>query len=262
MSSRLRAIASDTLTIVDRGWYDGPSGRVDLADDVARAVAGTRLHLPDDPLAPDPPVADTELTVEVTQESTLWAIRRLGGPLAVLVFASARNPGGGFRNGAQAQEESLARASALYPALLAAPGFYEHHRADPDLTYSDRVIHSPAVPVFRGDRGEPWARPVPVSFLTAAAPNRGAIERNQPDRLAAVPDALFRRAGRVLDVAQLHGHRRLVLGAWGCGVFRNDPATVARAFAEQLKTPRGFTHVTFAVLDAATFAVFDREVPR
>lgn len=241
MSRRLRAIAHETVAIAERGSCDG----IPIA--VAPAVAGTRLHLPEEELSL--PAQGEPPKVEVTNESTLEATRRLGGDLACLVFASARNPGGGFLNGAQAQEESVARASALYPCLLAAGDFYAHHRAHGDLTYSDRVIYSPNVPVFRDDKGNLLAEPYEVSFLTAAAPNRSAILRNQPERADGVPAALERRAVRVLRVAAVHGHRRLVLGAWGCGVFGNDPATVAQAFRTALRDNRFFDHVVFAVLD-------------
>jgi uncharacterized protein (TIGR02452 family) len=67
-----------------------------------------------------------------------------------------------------------------------------------------------------------------------------------------VATALARRARRVLAVAAAHGHRRLVLGAWGCGVFRNDPVVVADAFADALAERAGsFDLVVFAVWDEA-----------
>lgn len=245
MSSRLRAIARDTVEISERGSYSTGSGDVPIA--VTPAVSGTRLHLPDDELSL-PPQDDLPL-VDVTNESTLEATRRLGGDIAALVFASARNPGGGFLNGAQAQEESVARASALYPCLLAAGDFYRYHRAHEDLTYTDRVIYSPQVPVFRDDKGNLLPEPYPVSFLTAAAPNRSAIVRSQPERADGIPAALRQRAVRVLQVAAAHGHRRLVLGAWGCGVFGNEPAVVAETFRDALRENRYFDHVVFAVLD-------------
>ncbi|HEX8870128.1 MAG TPA: TIGR02452 family protein, partial [Lentzea sp.] len=241
MSSRLRAIARETVEIAERGSY----GEVSIA--VAPAVSGTRLHLPDDELSL--PEQGELPEIDVTNESTLDATRRLGGDVAALVFASARNPGGGFLNGAQAQEESVARSSALYPCLLAAGDFYRHHRAHDDLTYSDRVIYSPRVPVFRDDKGNLLPEPYPVSFLTAAAPNRSAIVRTQPERAEGIPAALLQRAVRVLHVAAAHGHRRLVLGAWGCGVFGNDPAVVAEVFRTALRENRFFDHVVFAVLD-------------
>lgn len=251
----MRAIARESVAIAERGGYPGMS----LGDQVSRSVAGTRLYDPDETIAVPTPVAGAPV-IQVSNESTLAATRRLGGDLACLVFASARNPGGGFLNGAKAQEESVARSSALYPTLLAAGDFYAYHRARPELTYSDRVIYSPAVPVFRDDRGELLPAAYPVSFLTAAAPNRAAIARSQPERLPEVTATLARRTRRVLRVAAANGQRRLVLGAWGCGVFGNDPAEVAAAFAAALKASPWFEHVTFAVLDRVrdtpTYAAF------
>jgi uncharacterized protein (TIGR02452 family) len=248
VSSRLRAIARETVTIAEEGYYRAAHGEVAVGEQVSRAVAGTRLYLPDDEVQRPSPVRPPAV-IQVTGESTLAAARRLGGDLACLVFASARNPGGGFLNGAQAQEESLARGSALYACLRAAGDFYAYHRARPELTYSDRVIYSPSVPVFRDDKGTLLESPYPVSFLTAAAPNRAAIARSQPEHLPDLPAVLGRRAARVLAVAAAHGHRRLLLGAWGCGVFGNDPATVAAAFATALHASPWFDEVTFAVLD-------------
>ncbi|MEV4763075.1 TIGR02452 family protein [Micromonospora chokoriensis] len=249
MSGRLREIARQTVAIAESGRYRNGSGaEVVIGEAVRAAVAGTRHHLPDDVLA----VRDAEpgvATVEVTHESTLQAAHRLGPGAACLVFASAKNPGGGFLGGAKAQEESIARASALYPCLLAAPEFYAFHREQGDLRYSDRVIYSPLVPVFRDDRGNLLDQSYPTSFLTAAAPNLGAIVRNQPTHASDVPAVLARRARRVLEVAATHGHRTIVLGAWGCGVFRNDPATVAGAFADALQVVDRFDHVVFAIHD-------------
>ncbi|MGC4879790.1 TIGR02452 family protein [Micromonospora sp. DT43] len=235
--------------MADSGRYRNAAGaEVGIGEMVRAAVAGTRLHLPHEvPAAGD--AEPGEGRVEVTNESTLQAARRLAPGAACLVFASAKNPGGGFLSGAQAQEESVARSSALYPCLLAAPQFYAFHSEQRDLRYSDRVIFSPDVPVFRDYRGDLLDQPYTTSFLTAAAPNLGAILRNQPDHVADVPAVLARRARRVLEVAAGHGQRTLVLGAWGCGVFRNDPATVADAFAAALREVDRFDHVVFAIRD-------------
>jgi uncharacterized protein (TIGR02452 family) len=111
-------MAAETLDIIARGGYRG----VDIGPQVAAAVAGTRLYRPDDPIDSPAPLT-APAAVEVTNETTLAAAYRLGGDVACLNFASARNPGGGFRTGAQAQEESLARSSALYPCLCAAGDF-------------------------------------------------------------------------------------------------------------------------------------------
>lgn len=251
MSGRLREIARQTVAIAESGRYrSGTGDDVDIGEAVRAAVAWTRLFLPDaDYGTVGADSTGGAASVEVTYESTLMAARRVGRDAACLVFASAKNPGGGFLGGAKAQEESIARSSALYPCLLSAPDFYAFHRSQRDLRYSDRVIYSPNVPVFRDDKGNLLNQPYTTSFLTAAAPNLGAILRNQPKHAADVPAVLARRARLVLQVAASHGHRRLVLGAWGCGVFRNDPAVVADAFAAALQAVGGFDLVVFAVRD-------------
>ncbi|MFD9094666.1 TIGR02452 family protein [Streptomyces collinus] len=269
MSARLRGIATETERIVAAGEYRAPDGRqVSVAAAVEAARAGTRMYGPEP--VPVPRAADAETSFEVTGESSLEAARRWAdAPVAVLNFASARNPGGGYLNGAQAQEEALCRASALYTCLLRARPFYDHHRAHRDPFYSDRVIHTPAVPVFRDDRGDLLPEPFSAGFLTAAAPNAGVVRRTAPDRAGELPAALVRRAERVLETAAAQGYRRLVLGAWGCGVFQNDPAQVAGAFRTLLgpggRFSRTFGHVVFGILDrtpgSAVRAAFDEAFP-
>ncbi|GGS20143.1 TIGR02452 family protein [Streptomyces aureoverticillatus] len=269
MSARLRGIAQETVDIVATGAYTAPDGRrVPIADAVAAARAGTRTYGPE-PVAV-PPREPVPTAVEVTGESSLEAAHRLhtvgGGPVAVLNFASARNPGGGFLNGAQAQEEALCRSSALYACLLEQRAFYDHHRAHRDPFYSDRVMHAPAVPVFRDDRGRLLDTAYETGFLTAPAPNAGVVRRTAPERACALPAALAARAERVLETAAACGYRRLVLGAWGCGVFQNDPAQVAEAFRAPLgdggRFAGYFDHVVFGVLDrtrgAVTRGAFER----
>ncbi|MFF0003010.1 TIGR02452 family protein [Streptomyces tibetensis] len=255
MSARLRGIARETEQIVAAGAYRAPDGReVSIAAELRAAREGSRLHGPEPvPVSADRVTGARKTLVDVTGESSLEAARRLGGPVAVLNFASARNPGGGYLNGAQAQEEALCRASALYTCLLQARAFYDHHRAHRDPFYTDRVIHSPTVPVFRDDRGGLLAEPYTAGFLTSPAPNAGVVLRTAPERAHELPRALAVRAERVLETAVAHGYRALVLGAWGCGVFRNDPVQVAEAF-RALLGPGGrfagaFEQVVFGILD-------------
>jgi len=259
MSARLRGIARETVQVVSAGSYRGPGGgEVFLGDAVDAARKGTVMVGPG---AVDcAPVAVAETVFEVTGESSLEAARRLADrPVAVLNFSSARNPGGGFLNGAQAQEEALCRASALYACLLEAPEFYAYHRAHRDPFYSDRVIHSPSVPVFRDDRGRFLDEPYLAGFLTSAAPNAGVIRRTLPERVGEVPGALAVRAERVLETAVAYGYRQVVLGAWGCGVFQNDPAVVAGVFrgllADGGRFAGVFERVVFGVLDRTSGAV-------
>ncbi|WP_404656163.1 TIGR02452 family protein [Kitasatospora sp. GAS204A] len=57
-------------------------------------------------------------------------------------------------------------------------------------------------------------------------------------------------------VAALYGVRELVLGAWGCGVFRNDPDVVAEAFEQALSCHgAAFGKVVFAIWDRSPESV-------
>ena len=222
-------------------------GVVDWAALVDAAVAGKVSIAPDDPL-PDPRGgAFAETRVEVCNETTLGAARRLVDrgfqPLA-LNFANGLHPGGGFLHGARAQEEVLCRSSALFATLVGDPMYDAHaQRHLPDS--SDWLVYSPQVPVFRTDDGTTLDEPWLLDFVTGAAPYAPTVGQPRSG------DLLQKRIHRVLAVARAYGHSALVLGAWGCGAFRNDPVRTARDFRHALENEfRGaFEVVTFAVTD-------------
>jgi uncharacterized protein (TIGR02452 family) len=233
---------------------------VSIKDDLQRAVKGTVIYSAENLPSTEAKQPQAETKIEVANETTFRGLVRLSerdGRVGCLNFASARNPGGGFLTGAQAQEEALARASGLYPCLQAAPQYYERNRANRSALYLDLVIYSSQVPFFRSDAGDLLEKPVLASVITAPAPNRGAVAENEPRNLPQVDAALQRRAEMVLHIAQAHGIEGLVLGAWGCGVFRNDPAKVASTFARLLNPAGRFAGVFRDVL----FSVYDRAEP-
>jgi uncharacterized protein (TIGR02452 family) len=245
-------LARTTLTACEQGEYVNARGqRVAFGDAVAAARAGTELHELGQPLRAH--VSGTPTRIAVVRETTLQSLSRLaavtGGHLACLNFASAKNPGGGFLGGAQAQEESLARSSALYPCLLEQRLHYERNRATAIPIYLDLAIWSPHVPFFKTDRGDWLDAPVLASVITCAAPNASALRQQNRFVAAEVETALRRRAVLVLAVAAHHRVERLVLGAWGAGVFGNDPAMVADAFGSLLEGDFRdvFPEVIFAV---------------
>lgn len=267
----LAGLAKATVAIVEGGGYTCPSGHaVSFGEDVAAAVAGTVLYRPGEFAAlPVPPGAGVTPKIEVRAETTAAAARRLvevegAGEVAALNFASAKNPGGGFLGGAKAQEEDLARCSALYHCLREQRAYYEANRATDSMLYTDHIIWSPRVPFFRDERLELLPRPFHVGIVTAPAPNAGEHLRREPGGQAEIQATLERRAERVLRVLATHRQRTLVLGAWGCGVFRNDPREVAEVFAGLLRSryARSFARVVFAIHDRsrerATLRAFER----
>lgn len=269
MSSRKERaqVARQTLEILESGRYETPDGKtVDIAPQLDYAVKNTRLYAPhqfpevfavrDEKLGAISGPGGIDL--EVISATTLAAARRLvedhhRGDVLCLNFASAKNPGGGFLGGSQAQEESLARASGLYAAIRPQETMYETNRRYRSCLYTDHIIYSPKVPVFRDDDDRLLESPWRVSMLTVPAVNAGAVREQEPENVPRIQETMLRRMEKLLSVAVVQDHGTLVLGAWGCGVFRNDPAQVASWFHYHLVENDTFRHafetVWFAVPD-------------
>ncbi|MGE3768006.1 MAG: TIGR02452 family protein [Kofleriaceae bacterium] len=266
-------IAGETERAVEAGWYTAPSGaRVSIAATTELARHRTVMYEADAVLQPATKKHAT--TFAVVNESTNQSIARLlsrpdPGHVCALNFASAKNPGGGWRGGARAQEESIARTSSLVHCLESQPRYYERNRAMKSAMYLDLVLFSPYVPFFRDDDGAWLERPLLASIVTAAAPNASALRqhgaRSSIDE-AELEATLRRRARLALDVCVHHHVDRLILGAWGAGVFGNDPDLIADCFAQPLlgDLAGAFVEVVFAILGgpgAANYDAFAKRFP-
>jgi uncharacterized protein (TIGR02452 family) len=243
-------LGQEAVNIVNEGGYAAPSGDwVNLHPMVEKAIKA-KVSLPPNAPLPTPNVSSVScLNISVRNETTLKAARQMpegGGRVLALNFASAIRPGGGFLGGARAQEEYLARSSALHPTLVGDP-MYDHHLQLDHKMASDWAILSPDVPVFRTDDSTLLEKLWLCSFLTCAAPVAKAATAATPP-----PSALMEeRIKRVLAIARAYGYQSLVLGAWGCGAFGGDPVTTATYFKEALLGPYlgNFSDVVFAVTD-------------
>ncbi|BAY61173.1 hypothetical protein NIES22_12340 [Calothrix brevissima NIES-22] len=148
----LKGIAKETLRIVEEGKYITESGKtVEFLAAQQMAIAKTVLYTPTHSYS----LLEKQISgegkqqpvIEVTNETTQVAAHRLVQvegceDLVLLSFASARNPGGGFINGAKAQEEDLTRCSGLYPCLLTQPTYYESNRNQESLLYFEFRLDS------------------------------------------------------------------------------------------------------------------------
>jgi len=240
----------ETVAIGEHGEYRTDAGvTVDIKAILSVAVAGTLSYPPDLPFAEwGPGPHDTR--IEVANETTLSAGKRLieaGCSPVLLNFASAKSPGGGFLNGALAQEEYLARSSCLYQCIRSNP-MYAFHRANNDPLYTDYAIYSPGVPVIRDDIGALVDQPYAVSIITCPAANASRLE---PGRRAEIGPAMWRRVLKVLSLGIAHGHHGIVLGAWGCGAFGNDGQEIAHLFYKALSEnfKGAYRRVLFAIVD-------------
>lgn len=246
-------LGRQTTEILAHGYYLTASGtRVDIEEQVEASVRGTVSYPPDQMVQVTMKQSGPKL-VDVMNETTLEAAKKMiefGFKPAVLNFASATSPGGGFLTGARAQEEYLARSSALW-ACIRENAMYSYHRERKDPFYSDYVIYSPDVPVFRDDDGELLEIPYPCSMITSPAVHAKGVRRYCSERENEISAAMWNRILKVLAVAGKHGHQALVLGAWGCGAFGNSSGEIARLFRKALQDQfsGAFEHVVFAITD-------------
>lgn len=256
MSSRdrYRTIADENAEAFELGLYEALDGTVvDISAALRMMIGATEVieHLP----ALSEPLPRFQTRITLAAEDTLSGLERVAQeaetPACGLNFASARSPGGGYLRGGNAQEESLCRATTLYPALAVQTGFYAANKAWPNAIYSDAMIYSPDVLVIRDRHEQLRPDPFRVGIVTAPAPNRNALaEAGLAGKLGQELDsALSRRVDRILRIALARGHQAIVLGAWGCGVFGNDPCQVAGFFADALFGPFSgcFERVHFAI---------------
>ena len=279
-----KAIARETLEIMRQGYYLLPAAKTaSKPSDASSASVGKRIDILDDMkhsidasllISPaegekllkkyEKPGKDIEKSTDgrrktkhkITVENlaAVAAIRRLHeegkASIGVLNFASAKNPGGGFLNGAMAQEESLAASGTLYRALTRHEEYYRKNRAQSSMMYTDYAIYAPDVIFFRDENFRLAAEPVKASVLTLPAVNMGQILLKGEDPQQAEA-AMKRRMKLALCIFAEQGANHLVLGAYGCGVFRNDPRKIAAWWQTLLEEGMGdyFDSIFHAVLD-------------
>ena len=223
--------------------------------------------------------------VTVSRKRTLEAASAYHGKkVCVLNFASATNPGGGVTRGSSAQEEAICRCSTLYFSLIEQSmwkGFYTPHRAQRDPLHNDDCIYTPGVVVIKTDTATPQALPpedwYTVNVLTCAAPNlreQPSNPMNDGDGARSVQigkqelrQLHEKRMRRILSIAAAEGNEVMILGAFGCGAFRNPPEIVAEAMRTVIQEYRSFFEaVEFAVYcpprDDSNYRVFERVLGR
>lgn len=253
-----KAVAHETLAILQQGYYQYEETQINIQSDMEASIRASFLLTPEQGEALLEKYSKTCKTEKVKtcieNISTVDAIRKLAGEgkcsIGVLNFASAKNPGGGFINGAMAQEESLAASSTLYSTLTAHEEYYQNNRAQSSMMYTNHAIYSPDVVFFRDGRFRLAAHPVKASVLTLPAVNMGQVllKGENTDKAKRV---MRQRMLLSLAIFAEQGAKHLVLGAYGCGVFRNDPNLIAQWWKELLEDGMGkyFDSVFYAVLD-------------
>lgn len=195
------------------------------------------------------PNPNSEMLVKVINEDSVEAILNYAeGKTAVLNFASYKYPGGGYILGAKAQEEDLCAESYLYNVLSQKKDFYEWNKTHLNKgLYLNRALYTPKVLFYRkGTDGK--YRTKKVDVITCAAPNYSVANQLQNVSHEENTDILKERIRFVLDIASIKNVETLILGAYGCGAFGQNPTQVAGIFKKLIKN-YGFKSVYFAIPD-------------
>jgi len=190
----------------------------------------------------------TMCKIVINTKDSFQAAKEYENPF-VMNFANAHNPGGGFLLGSTAQEEALCRCSTLYQSLISeeAARMYKYNNTHLSKVESDYMLLS-KVCVFRNEKCELVSEPFMASVITVPAPNRIGAAMFASN--AEVADTMLRRIRIMLQIAYTRGYRNLILGAWGCGAFYNNPKSVASYFKQVLLEEgygQYFDEVCFAI---------------
>lgn len=192
--------------------------------------------------------------IVVDTDSVSGAFAHALGKTCILNYASYKNPGGMFYNGSSAQEESLCHESFLYNILKEKPGYYAWNNEHKNRAlYLNRALYSPDV-VFEHN-GEKST----FDVITCAAPNFSAASEwanvSQEDNSKAMES----RINYLFDILATENVDTAILGAWGCGVFKQDPNEVANLFKKAIENGKcKVERIVFAIPAGPNFNAFKK----
>ena len=184
----------------------------------------TTKHTTQEIIGPYLSVFENNIIVEPLD--TVSAIQKWSqvGRVCALNMASYKRPGGGVENGARAQEECLFRCSNLFDVV--SKDFYP--LGDYECLYTQRAL-------FFKDKDYIQIEPIQCDVITLAAINLNDKAKYDPVQNLYNYENLTREKIRLmLSVPQSWGAQYLILGAWGCGVFKNDPEKIAQYFKDAI----------------------------
>ena len=250
-----------TTFLVKQGYYYNAKNQKISFPDTQNMVLNTKFyHSPCS--VHHVPTINGKTIVKIENIDCLLAAEQLlndGYHPAVLNMASRQNPGGGVQTGAGAQEENLFRRSNLFQSLYQftphASNFGLHKsKYQYPLDRNFGGIYTPHATVFRGTEQEGYPlldKSFQMSIIAVAGINRPTLaspEQIIPELIEPVKNKMR----TIFRIGLLHHHDSLVLGALGCGAFRNPPAHIARLFHEVMEEEEfknKYKLLVFAILD-------------
>ena len=236
-----------------------------IASMISESISNTKIYADKQSIEFDKLSKDAKVSVTKfkTIESASYYKRKFPNKqVCILNFASATNPGGGVLKGSTAQEESICRVTTLYPVLKTQANqkaFYRMHKKLHNTAYTSTIIYTPDIAILKTETFSKLKQYQLINVITCAAPNLKAVNLTHDE----LYDIHVERAKRVLSVAAANHNDIVILGAFGCGAFRNPPDVVADAYKSVLSDFKScFDEINFAVYcspqDLTNFNVFKK----
>lgn len=221
-----------------------------LSDSISSSIDRQEIILTDTRMD-EVPENGVQTELEVVDARSIEITNDLAGKVCVLNFADSFEPGGMIHMGASTQEEAICRVTTLYPCISSEKPmelFYNPHCQHGDQFGNDDLIYTPDVVIFRNDSErmemlppDSWKK---IDVITCAAPQLGWDSVDE----GYISDLFESRFDRIIGVAATHGVDSLVLGAFGCGAFHNDPVIVSKAAKRSINKYGGhFKRIIFPI---------------
>ena len=206
-------------------------------------------------------VIDRDTTQAILEINNIFQTRDKKYKITALNFASYTSPGGKFIEGSNAQEESLCHSSNLYNILAQCPDYYiENKKHFNQNLFTDRALYSPNV-VFHNQQKTNFVK---ADILTCAAPNWTRAQEYENINKLQNTLTLFQRMQFIKSIAETQQVDVLILGAWGCGVFGQDPQEVAQCFnfVFDKTTIKNIVYAVPKDINPINFDAFDKWIRR
>lgn len=217
------------------------------------SIRNSRIYSPD--FHAETPASPTVRRLMQTDSvNALFAVTPpfvLDGHVTVFNFASYKYPGGMFLDGSTAQEEALCHKSTLFPVLTSFDGaYYAPNRANLNRgLYTNRAIFSEGI-IFKQEEDTRVA-----DVLTCASPNWLTAQKYCGVSKSENNKVVRERLKWINEVLAANEVSTFIAGAWGCGVFRQDPEFMARAMIEEITAPG---EVIFAIPKGNNYNAFEK----
>lgn len=251
MNEKLVSIANDTLKIVKDGGYEYNRKLIKL-DEPKNGLLYPENYFEKKRFSPSMSSKHTTVFVVENKPVVDRILEEQKYDLCVLNFASAKHPGGGFLRGTMAQEESMAYCSDLYYTLYQTR-LYDLNVESKSKYYTDNMVLSD-VTFFKNSKYQLINQPKTVKVISSPAVNMNLIP-NDTNNIEKAKQIMKSRMRKIIQLAIDANCKNLVLGAFGCGVFKNNHEDISKAWYELLIIENYKIY-----FDIIYFTVYDKDI--